>query len=429
MLSASLQLRCTHHVAYIVHKQNNTYIYKSHNICLEQKCKDKCDNKQNQTYQIRAQKCLICFLSLLIFRTLLLTPSFLSTTCQSTSGLCFLACSTLKKHTTCVFSLAYMLLHTQLSPRYLSTSFRFVFSRLLYHEKTHDMCFFTCLFAFTHSFLPATCQPASGLCFLACSTMKKHTTCVFSLAYLLLHTIFSPLPAYQLPGWVFSLAFLYPSPRRGFFRSLTTPHAQFFPRYLPISFWDGFSRLLFSIQAHVLGFSAHLLLLTPSFVPRYLPISFRAGFSRLLFSTYTHAVGFSARILLLTPSFSPATCLSTSGMGFLACFSLPAPTPWVFPLAFYSSRPAFSPLPANQLSGHVFTLANTRACKNATRLGIPNAWRFINSKLILLFRLKGIHCRSTEAGTKVQSSSLLPRLQHRSRQSQPETSQSQAPYP
>ena len=82
--------------------------------------------------------------------------------------------------------------HTQLSLRYLPISFRFVFSRLLYPEKTHDMCFFTCLFAFTHNFLPATCQPASGLCFLACSPMKKHTTCVFSLAYMLLHTIFSP---------------------------------------------------------------------------------------------------------------------------------------------------------------------------------------------------------------------------------------------
>ena len=333
MLSASLQLRCTHHVAYIVHKQNNTYIYKSHNICLEQKCKDKCDNKQNQTYQIRAQKCLICFLSLLIFRTLLLTPSFLSTTCQSTSGLCFLACSTLKKHTTCVFSLAYMLLHTQFSPRYLSTSFRFVFSRLLSHEKTHDMCFFTCLFAFTHNFLPATCLSASGLGFLACFSLPKPTpwvfpltyyssrpvlspaTClsasglgflacfslpkptpwVFPLAFYSSRPAFSPLPAYQLPGWVFSLAFLYPSPRRGFFCSLTTPHAQFFPRYLPISFWDGFSRLLFSSCAHAVGFSAHLLLLTPSFLS--------------------------------------VTYQSASGVSFHACFSLPAPTTWVFTLA------------------------------------------------------------------------------------------------
>ena len=180
--------------------------------------------------------------------------------------------------------------------------------------------FFHLLICFyTHSFLPATCQPASGLCFLACSPMKKHTTCVFSLAYLLLHTIFSPLPAYQLPGWVFSLAFLFLRPRRGFFCSLTTPHAQFFPRYLPISFWDGFSRLLFSSCAH--------------------------------------AVGFSARILLLTPSFLPATCLSASGLGFLACFSLPAPTPWVFLLTYYSSRPVFPPLPAYQLLGWVFSLA------------------------------------------------------------------------
>ena len=168
MLPASLQLRGPHHIAYIVHKQNHTYIYKSYNICLEQKCKDKCDNTQDQAHHICTQKCLICFLSLLIFNILLLTPSFL--------------------------------------PRHLPISFQFVFSRLLYPEKTHDMCFFTCLYAFTHSFLSATCLSASGLCFLAYSPLKKHTTCVFSLTYMLLHTIFSPLPANQLPVCVFSLA-------------------------------------------------------------------------------------------------------------------------------------------------------------------------------------------------------------------------------
>ena len=169
--------------------------------------------------------------------------------------------------------------HAQFSLRYLSTSFRFVFSRLLSHEKTHDMCFFTYLYAFTHSFLSTSCPLASGVCFLACSPMKKHTTCVFSLAYLLLHTIFSLHPAYQLPGRIFLLA---------------------------------------------------------------------------------------------------------------------------------NSR-------AHQKTPHDWE--------------IPNAWRFINSKLILLFRLKGIHCRSTGAGTKGQSFSLLPRLQRRFPRSQPEILQSQAPYP
>ena len=86
--------------------------------------------------------------------------------------------------------------HVQFSLCYLHISFRFVFSCFLSHEKTHDMCFFTCLFAFTHSFLSTSCPLASEMCFLASSPMKKHTTCVFSLAYLLLHTVFSPLPAY-----------------------------------------------------------------------------------------------------------------------------------------------------------------------------------------------------------------------------------------
>ena len=218
--------------------------------------------------------------------------------------------------------------------------------------------FFHLLICFyTHSFLPATCQPASGLCFLACSPMKKHTTCVFSLAYLLLHTIFSPLPAYQLPGWVFSLAFLYPSPRRGFFRSLTTPHAQFCPPLPAYQLPGWVFSLAFLYPSPRRGFFRSHSTPHAQFSLRYLPISFLGGFSRLLFSSCAHAVGFSARILLLTPSFLPATCLSASGLGFLACFSLPKPTPWVFLLTYYSSRPVFPPLPAYQLLGWVFSLA------------------------------------------------------------------------
>ena len=132
------------------------------------------------------------------------THSFLSVACLPASEMCFLACSPMKKHTTCVYLL--ICFYTQFSPRCLPISFRDVFSRLFSHGKTHDMCFFTCLYAFTHSFLSATCLSASGMCFPACSPMKKHTTCVFSLTYMLLHTVFSLLPAYQLPRCVFSLA-------------------------------------------------------------------------------------------------------------------------------------------------------------------------------------------------------------------------------
>ena len=166
----------------------------------------------------------------------------------------------------------FFVISTLVSPRILSISLRNVLSRLFSHEKTHDMCL---------------------------------------LAYMLLHTVFSPLPAYQLPRCVFSLVLPWKNTRHVFF-------------HLLICFYTQFSLC-------------------------YLPISFRNVFSR----------------------------------------TAKTPRDW----------------------------------------GIPNAWRFINSKLILPFQLKGIHCRSTGAGTKVQSSSLLPRLQHRSRQSQPETSQSQAPYP
>lgn len=141
------------------------------------------------------------------------------------------------------------------------------------------MCFFTCLYAFTHSFLSATYLSASEMYFFACSPLKKHTTCVFSLSYMLSHTAFSPLPAYQLPGWVFSPAFFYLNPRRGFFRLLPTPHAQFSLRHLHISSRFGFSRLLFSPQAHAVGFSSHILLLTPSFLSASCQSAFGARFS------------------------------------------------------------------------------------------------------------------------------------------------------
>ena len=163
----------------------------------------------------------------------------------------------------------------------LSISFQFVFSRLLYPEKTHGMCFFTCLYAFTHNFLPATCLSASSLCFLACSTLKKHTACVFSLAYMLLHTIFSPPPAYQLPVCVFSLALPWKNTRHVFF-------------HLLICFYTQFSL-------------------------RHLPISFRVVFSRLLSTEKTHGMCFFTCLYTFTHSLLFATCLLASGLCFLAC--------------------------------------------------------------------------------------------------------------
>ena len=306
--------------------------------------------------------------------------------------------------------------YDKFSCQYILTTFFVIFSFAFLSPGCHHIVGFSArILLLTPSFLSAPHQSASGLGFLACFSLPAPTTWVFPLASYSSRPAFSPLPAYQLPGWVFSLVFLFLHPRRGFFRSYPTPHAQFSLRSPSISFRAGFSRLLFSTYTHAVGFSARILLLTPSFLsatyplaswvgflayfplprvsphrgffrslttphaqffPRYLPISFRAGFSRLLFSSCAHAVGFSAHLLLLTPSFLSATYPLASWVGFLACFSLPAPTPWVFPLAFYSSRPAFSPLPANQLSGHVFTLANTRACKNAMRLGNPKRMAF-----------------------------------------------------
>ena len=105
--------------------------------------------------------------------------------------------------------------HAQLSLRYLPISFRDVFSRLLSHEKTHDMCFFTCLFAFTHSFLPATYPLASGVGFLACFSLHRVSPHRFrSVVYRRAH------PKYVLrtytpsspTSWVSPFTFLLPRP-------------------------------------------------------------------------------------------------------------------------------------------------------------------------------------------------------------------------
>ena len=136
---------------------------------------------------------------------------------------------------------------------------------------------------------------SSSLGFFACFSLPAPTPWVFPLVSYSSRPVFSPLPINQLPGWVFTLVFLFLHPRRGFFRLLPTPHAQF------------------SLC--------------------HLPISFQGGFSRLFFSSCTHNVGFSACFLLLTPSFLSVTYQSASRVGFHACFSLPAPTTWVFTLA------------------------------------------------------------------------------------------------
>ena len=245
-----------------------------------------------------------------------------------------------------VFSLAFLFLrprrgffrsyptpHAQFSLRSPSISFRGGFSRLFFSSCTHDVVFSACFLLLTPSFLSVTYQSASGVGFHACFSLPAPTTWFFPLASYSSRPAFSPLPAYQLPGWVFSLAFLYPSPRRGFFRSLTTPHAQFCPPLPAYQLPGWVFSLAFLSPNPRHGFFLSFLTPHAQFSLLHLPISFQFGVSRLLFSFYTHDVGFSACFLLLTPSFLSVTYQSASGVGFHACFSLPAPTTWVFSLA------------------------------------------------------------------------------------------------
>ena len=171
-----------------------------------------------------------------------------------------------------VFPLAFFL-PRPVFPRNPATSFCFVFSRLLFFLKTHDMCFFPYISSHTHTFLLCSHRLASGVCFSACFSFQKHTTCVFLLTFPLIHTLFfprslfSPRPIDKLPEWFFQLASLLLRPHRGFFCSLSSSHTQFSLLNISISFRDGFSRLLLSSYAHVVGFSARQFLSTPTFLP------------------------------------------------------------------------------------------------------------------------------------------------------------------
>ena len=92
------------------------------------------------------------------------------------------------------------------------------------------------------------------------------TLWVFLLANFSPRPLFSPQLYDKLPGWVFLLTFFLLHLRRGFFRLLSSSHAQFSPRNRSISFRGGFSSLLFSSYAHAVGFSACFLPPTPSFL-------------------------------------------------------------------------------------------------------------------------------------------------------------------
>ena len=94
------------------------------------------------------------------------------------------------------------------------------------------------------------------------------------------------------------------------------------PRY-------GFPRLLFYFHAQ--------------FPLRDISISFRGGLFCLLFFSYAHAMGFPAYFSTSTPSSLSATYQLASGVGFSARFSLPTPTPWVFPPTFLLPRPVSTP--------------------------------------------------------------------------------------
>ncbi len=160
---------------------------------------------------------------------------------------------------------------------------------------------------------------AHAMGFLARFSRPSPTLWVFPPTFLLTRPVFSPQHIDKLPEWVFSLAFHSLRPRYGFSRLLFCSLAQVFsPQHIDkLPEWV-FS-LAFLLPRPRYGFSRLLFCSHTQSPLRNISISFRGGFFCLLFTPYAHA------------------------MGFLARFSLPSPTIWVFPPTFLLTRPVFVP--------------------------------------------------------------------------------------
>ena len=162
------------------------------------------------------------------------------------------------------------------------------------------------------SFLSASCLLASGMGFPACFSLPTPTTWAFKLRFLLSHPVFSSLPVNQLPVCVFLLAFLF----------LGCYHIAF-------ALWYIVGRILNMCFAHMRPphtcrvFSDFNSRLFTQFFLLYLPISFRFVLFCLLFFQKAHAVCFLTSILAFSHTFPLSTCLSASGLCFLACFPHP----------------------------------------------------------------------------------------------------------
>ena len=101
----------------------------------------------------------------------------------------FPACFSLPTPTAWAFKLRFLLSRPVSSPL-LAISFRNGFFCLLLFQKAHAVCFLTSNLAFSHTFPFSTCQSASGLCFSAYFSFRKHMPCVFWLQFSSFHTLF-----------------------------------------------------------------------------------------------------------------------------------------------------------------------------------------------------------------------------------------------
>ena len=136
-------------------------------------------------------------------------------------------------------------LHTQFYLHIFPISFRFGFSACFSLPRVSPHRYRSVVYCRAH--------PKYVLCTYAPSSP---TLWVFLLNFSPSHPVSSPYLSDQLPVWGFLLAFLCLRPRRGVFRLIPVLHTQFYLRIFPISFRFGFFCLLFSVYAHIVGFSA-----------------------------------------------------------------------------------------------------------------------------------------------------------------------------
>ena len=124
------------------------------------------------------------------------------------------------------------------------------FSCLRFSSYAHAVGFSACQLLSVPSFLPLSLPISFRGGFFSCFSLPTPTPWAFPLACFSPRPLFSPQPIDKLPEWVFSLAFLFLRPRRGFFCLLISLRTHFSPQHTSTCFCFVFSACQLSHHTH-----------------------------------------------------------------------------------------------------------------------------------------------------------------------------------